>query len=214
VWATPLLVTSVAAPAYAVSGPCAPGVKHIVELKKGQTPTQLAFKNSTVTAGIAFTATNASNQSVTPVPGGSETGKVDTAAWDFIKMHFDTPSAANQKGGTIKMTITLSAPVNNFTFTITDIDKDPGQWIDEIVISPPGYTTPLKNSNVAGNGVPGDPFRAATTGNVGDDKGDVTLNWAFAVQQVTISYKAADLTGSSGNGQHIGIGQIAFSDCA
>ena len=212
-WATPVLVTSVAAPAFAASGPCAPGVVHKVDLKDGSTPTQLTFKNSPVTAIVAITATNANNAPVTPPPGGDETGKVDNAEWKYIKLHFDNPDAANQKGGTITMTLTLSAPVNNFSLSITDIDMDTGQWIDHVVISPPGFIA-TKGPNVDGNGVPGDPFRPADEGNISNDDGDVTLNWAFQVQQVVIRYTAADLVGSSGNGQHIGIGEIQFAGCA
>ena len=39
----------------------------------------------------------------------------------------------------------------------------------------------------------------------------MTLTWPAPVQQVVITYRAADLQNQSGVGQHIGVGKIGFT---
>ena len=68
-WATPLLVTSVAAPAYAASGPCVGGQ---ASLTSGTKPTLLQFLPSTVTATIGWSSTGAAGNDQTP----GDTGEV------------------------------------------------------------------------------------------------------------------------------------------
>ena len=64
-----------------------------------------------------------------------------------------------------------------------------------------------------GNGTALTPFRNQHTGDQDIDSGrnHVDLTWAGPVAQVQFIYKAGK-TGNSDN-QHIGIGNISFSDC-
>jgi hypothetical protein len=203
-WATPLLVTSVAAPAYAASGPCVGGEATLVS---GTMPVNLTFPPSTVTATVGWSSTGAQGDDQTP----GETGLVRTVAysptWNYLKLHL--PRGMTQ-GDTVTLTLTFSQPVTNLSLTITDIDKETKNWIDEVVVSPLGFTAD-KAANVIGTGTAADPFRSQVEGGIDSAAGDVTLTWAGPVTQVQITYRAADSQNKSGIGQHIGVGKIGFT---
>ena len=114
---------------------------------------------------------------------------------------------------TVTLTITFSRLVTGLTLTITDIDKDENSWIDEVWVTPGGFTTSKRpNSYVIGAGTSSsNPFESNHEGGIDSVRGDVTLTWSVAVQQVAITYRAADLQNQSGVGQHIGVGKIGFA---
>jgi hypothetical protein len=207
VWTTPLLVTAVAAPAYAASGPCVGGQ---APLTSGTRPVNLQFLPSTVTATIGWSSTGAAGNDQTP----GETGLVRTTQfnnssnnWNYLKQHL--PDGMTQ-GDTVTLTLTFNQPVSKLSLTITDIDKDTSSWIDEVVVTPVGFTS-VKATNVIGTGTALDPFKSKVEGGIDSTLGDVTLTWAGPVTQVQVIYRAADVQNQSGIGQHIGVGKIGFT---
>jgi hypothetical protein len=208
-WSAPLAAISVAAPAFASSIPCQ--VATVLDnLTPGQPVGVLTFLPSTVTATIAFGNGAGSGQT-----GG--TGQVaattTTPSWNYIEVEMTDPLNA---GDYIDVTITLSAAVTNLSFRIHDIDKTGSTqqygWNDEVWVQTPGFTA-VKGTNVIGTGTDAGAFRNNVFGDQAIDSGlnHVDLKWAGSLSQVKFRYRARN-SGSSGN-QHIGIGNISFSDC-
>jgi hypothetical protein len=204
-WATPLLVTSVAAPAFAASGQCLQGAD---SLNTSGVVTFLVFPPSGVQGNLTFTSSGTTDQT----PG--DTGKVFstdyTPSWRYIKLHHPE---GMEEGDTIKMTITFTEFVKNATLTLTDIDKAVGQWIDHVVAEPAGYVASNAGQYVTGAGTSANPFTSSHNGGITSARGDVTLTWPFSLKQITITYIAADTDNSSDIGQHIGVGKFAFNNC-
>ena len=119
-------------------------------------------------------------------------------------------------GDYIDVTITLSQAVTNLSFRIHDIDKTGSTqqygWNDEVWVQTAGFTA-VKGTNVIGTGTDADAFRNNVFGDQAIDSGlnHVDLKWAGSLSQVKFRYRARN-SGNSGN-QHIGIGNISFSDC-
>ena len=208
-WSAPLAAISVAAPAFASSIPCQ--VTTVLDnLTPGQPVGVLKFLPSSVTATIAFGNGAGSGQT-----GGTGTVAVTTTtpSWNYIEVEMTDPLNA---GDYIDVTITLSAAVTNLSFRIHDIDKtgSPQQygWNDEVWVQTPGFTA-VKGANVIGTGTDADAFRNNVFGDQAIDSGlnHVDLKWAGSLSQVKFRYRARN-SGNSGN-QHIGIGNISFSDC-
>jgi hypothetical protein len=201
-WTAPLMMLSVAAPAYAASQ-CVSGQ---ATLTAGTKPTQLDLLPSNVKATITWSSSGAAGNDQTP----GETGEVHTTSyspsWPYLKMHL--PQGMTQ-GDTVTLTLTFSQAVTNLSLQITDIDKTTGQWIDEVVVAP-GPTSAVKSSNVNGSGTSGSPFTAKNNGGISNATGDVVVTWTGPLTQVQITYRAADQDNTSDIGQHIGIGKIGF----
>jgi hypothetical protein len=136
-----------------------------------------------------------------------------TPSWNYIEVEMTDPLNA---GDYIDVTITLSAAVANLSFRIHDIDKtgSPQQygWNDEVWVQTPGLTA-VNGTNVIGTGTSADAFRNNVFGDQAIDSGlnHVDLKWAGSLSPVKFRYRARN-PGNSGN-QHIGIGNISFSDC-
>ena len=103
----PVLVTAVAAPAYAASGPCVGGT---AVLQEGTSPLNLTFLPSTVTATIEFTTTGWGTDTT---PG--DTGEVHRTEfpnsnddYNYIKLHHKEGMDLND---TITITITFTQAV-------------------------------------------------------------------------------------------------------
>jgi hypothetical protein len=208
-WSAPLAAVSVAAPAYASSIPCQ--VTTVLDsLTPGQPVGVLTFLPSTVTATIAFANGAGSGQM-------GDTGEVAQTStlppWNYIEVEMTDPLNA---GDYIDVTITLSQAVTNLSFRIHDIDKTGSQqqygWNDEVWVQTAGFTF-VRGTNVIGAGTDADAFRNNVFGDQAIDSGlnHVDLKWAGSVSQVKFRYRARN-SGDSGN-QHIGIGNISFSDC-
>ena len=206
-WATPVFLTSVAAPASAASGPCVAGK---ASLQAGTNPVNLTFPASTVSAAITYAAFN-SNGSPRSDSTPGDTGGVYTTtyapSWNYLKLHLPERLRENQ---TLRMTLTFSRAVSGLSLRITDIDKSNDYWNDEVVVSPLGFTA-VKAANVIGTGQTGDPFKSQVDGGISSALGNVTLTWAAPVTQVVIQFRAADEESDSGNGQWIGVGEIGFT---
>lgn len=220
IWAVPVMSAAVGAPAFAGSGACTdqgaaplgcPGDNSTCK------QTALTFPPSSVTGTVAIASTDANGKAI---PTASDTGDVlygpQTPSWPYIKLHHP---AGTKQGNTLTMTVTLSQPVRNFTFRITDIDQDTNSWVDDVFIEPQGYVFSAQ-SNVKGTGnanaSPPDPFTAVGQGAIdgtAPNSGDVVLTWPQPISTVTIRYVAADLSNKSSLGQHIGVGQFAFNGC-
>ena len=216
-WSAPLAAVAVAAPAFASSIPCQ--VTTVLDNLTPGTPVGvLTFLPSTITATIGF-----ANGAGTGQLG--DTGLVarttTTPAWNYIEVEMTDPLNV---GDYIDVTIQLSAPVTNVGFRIHDIDKTAEGWNDQVIVQTSGFTVPNKGTDVIGIGSgsnlnatdaqPGiGPFRNQHTGDQAIDSGRnfVDLKWAGPIQQLKFRYRAG-MTGNSGN-QHIGIGNISFSDC-
>ncbi len=218
-WSAPLAAISVAAPAFASSIPCR--VTTVLDnLTPGQPVGVLKFLPSTITATIAFTSSGNGGDN-TPGDTGLVAQTTTTPAWNYIEVEMLSQLT---QGDYVEVTINLSAPVTNLGFRIHDIDKTAEGWNDQVIVVTPGFTVPTRGTDVIGIGSGSNlnatdaqpaigPFRNQHTGDQAIDSGlnFVDLKWAGSLQQVTFRYRAG-MTGNSGN-QHIGIGNISFSDC-
>lgn len=202
-WAAPLTLVSVAAPAYAASA-CMDGQ---ATLTSGSRPTLLTFPPSPVTATVGWSSTGAAGNDQTPGDTGEVHAVSYSPSWNYLKLHH--PEGVTQND-TITLTLTFSQPVFNLSLTITDIDKVTTEWIDEVVVTPAGFTS-VKGQNVIGDGTVGSPFTTSVQGGISSARGDVTVTWAGPVSQVQIVYRAADADNDSDIGQHIGVGKIGFT---
>jgi hypothetical protein len=213
-WAAPVAVIAVDAPAFAASGGCeqvalvssfsSGDQAHVSKLVDGLTFAKVA--------DIAYAASRASGNNDPYF--GNQTGwlwQTPDPGWDAIRLHHPKGMST---GDTLTMTIGFVQPVNNLTFTISDIDGFTTSWIDHVVLSPTqyGFTTPV-GGVVTGDGTAASPFASNHEGGVEDHSGDVTLTWLAPVSVVTITYTAADLTNKSDIGQMIQIGQFAYQRC-
>jgi hypothetical protein len=118
-------------------------------------------------------------------------------------------------GDTVSITLTLARPVRNLTFTITNIDKTAGQWVDQVVASPTAFGVLSRGSNVVGTGTTADPFtgQADLAVTSKDPSGDVTVTWPGQVQQVTVSYTAG-IAQTSKTTQYVGVGGFSYDNCS
>jgi hypothetical protein len=221
-WTAPVLLTSVTVPAFAASMPCV--VSHAALQQRSSVLNGLAFSGSTITASLTYQAVN-KNGVLLSDQTPEETGWVvptpyNTAAnprWNYIKLHHPTDVA---QGNVITLTIEFTENVENLSLTITDIDKNtivnaPNRWIDEVVITPGGFTdtVPVKGANVIGAGTATNPYSSSVDENISTPAGDVTLTWAGPLKVVTIAYKAAGSNNVNDWGQQIGVGKISFNNC-
>jgi hypothetical protein len=207
VWTAPIIAVATAAPAFATSPPRCVVQTNFDNLTPGTTPSVLTFLPSTVTATVAYAANYGSDN--TPGRTGQVGATTTTPVWNYIEVEMLSPITA---GHTVTVTLSLSAPVTNLAFKIHDIDTVSGQWLDQVVVSTPGYTA-AKGANVTGAGTSGSPFTNTTQVDnpISSGLGDVELKWAGPISQVKFVYRAGS-DGSSGN-QHVGIGNISFTDC-
>lgn len=112
----------------------------------------------------------------------------------------------------IDVTITLSQPMENLSFTIHDIDSTYNGWRDEVIILTGSYTY-SRGSTLQGDGTWGAPFRRSSWGDnpISSGSGAVTVTWAGPIQEVKFRYRAG-ISGNSEN-QHVALSRISFTDC-
>ena len=221
-WTAPVVLTSVTAPAFAASTVCLASQDTLQQ--RSSVLNGLAFSGSTITASLTYQAVN-KNGVLLSDQTPEETGWIvptpyNTAAnprWNYIKLHHPTDVA---QGNVITLTITFTENVENLSLTITDIDKNtivnaPNRWIDEVVITPGGFTdtVPAKGANVIGAGTATNPYASSVNENISTPAGDVTLTWAGPLKVVTIAYKAAGSNNVNDWGQQIGVGKLSFDNC-
>lgn len=205
-WAVPAIAMVAASPAMAASG-CVVRT-NFDGLAVGSRPTTLTFLPSTITASIAFASTGQGGDNT---PG--DTGLVEATSppnsWNYIEIEMVSPLTA---GATVTVTLTLTAPVENLSFVLHDIDSSSGGWRDEVVVITAGSSAAL-GSGLQGSGSSIDPFRPSAVGDypINSGQGDLRLTWAGPVSVVSFTYRAG-ITGNSQN-QHIALGNISFSDC-
>ena len=206
-WTAPVVAVAVAAPAFATSIPCVVQT-NFDDLTPGTKPTVLTFLPSTITATIAYASTGNGGDDT---PGGTgEVAATSTSpSWNYIEVEMLRQLTL---GDTVTVTITFTQAVTNLTFRIHDIDKTSEGWDDLVIVNTTGFSYSA-GTDVIGNGTAATPFRNQHTGDQAIDSGrnHVDLTWAGPVAQVQFVYKAGK-TGNSAN-QHIGIGNISFSDC-
>jgi hypothetical protein len=206
-WTAPVVLTAVTAPAYASSLPCQQGKALLTPGSDGLV-TALTFPPSSVTALVAYSATDWLDQ--TPLA----TGQVRTTAfpageqWDYVKLQHEVGPT---QGDTVTMTINFSVPVKKLSLRITDIDKATGEdgFTDEVIVRPANFEA--THGPLIGTGQEGG-FVATVDGDISSNDGDVRLFWPQELQQVEIILRAAE-NGSDLAGQHIGVGEIAFNNC-
>ncbi len=216
-WTAPLAIVAVAAPAFAASArevpPCVVQT-NFDNLRPGTTPSVLTFLPSTITATISYASTGNGGDS-TPGGTGQVASTTTTPPWNYIEVEMLSQLTA---GDTVTVTITFSAAITNLSFRIHDIDKTAEGWDDYVIVTTGGYTF-VRGTDVIGNGTASGtttntgPFRNSHTGDQAIDSGlnHVDLTWAGPLTQIQFIYKAG-MTGNSAN-QHIGIGNLSFSDC-
>lgn len=205
-WAVPVITAASAAPAFADSG-CVVQT-NFDNLAVGSRPTTLYFPPSTITASVAFTSTGNGGDN-TPGDTGLVEATNTTPPWNYIEMEMLSSLRA---GDSITATITLTAPVENLSFILHDIDSEQSAWRDEVVVNTPGWTAVL-GPGLQGAGTSANPYRPNAVGDypISSGQGDLRLTWAGPVSSVSFTYRAG-INGNSQN-QHIGLGNISFSDC-
>jgi hypothetical protein len=206
-------VVAVAAPAFATSKPPCQVQTNFDGLQVGTKPGVLTFLPSTITASISWAASYGSD--ATPGGTGQVARTTTSPAWNYLECEMLQTITA---GRTVTLTIQLSAPVSNLGFRIHDIDKTGSSrqygWDDHVIVNTPGKAfTYTRGTKVTGSGTAADPFRNTEFGDQAIDSGlnHVDLAWAGPIQTVQIVYKAGH-DGDSAN-QHIGIGNLSFTDC-
>lgn len=212
-WSAPLAMVAVGAPAFATSTPPCQVQTNFDNLEVGTKPTTLTFLPSTITASIAYSSSGNGGDNT---PGGtSEVAQTNTTpAWNYIEVEMlDTLS----QGDRVTVTITFSQAVTNLAFRIHDIDAEKSrggdiQWVDHVVVNTTGFTY-ARGTDVTGTGTTDDPFRNTKFEDQAIDSGKnhVDVTWAGSVQVISFTYKAG-ADGTSSN-QHIGIGNLSFTDC-
>lgn len=205
-WAVPVIAVAAAAPAMAASQ-CVV-TTNFDNLTVGTSPTTFTFSPSPVTATISYASTGQGGDNT---PGG--TGQVaatsTSPSWNYIEVELLDEL---NTGDSVTVTLTFSAPVENLTFKLHDIDGLASQWRDTVRVNTAGYTF-VAGANIIGTGTNADRFRNATNVDNPIDTGvaDVTLSWAGPIQVVSFALIAGS-NGQSSN-QHIGLGDISFTDC-
>jgi hypothetical protein len=210
-WATPVVLTAIAAPSYAAaSGPCQTRGAGSMATDANGVVTGLSFPGG-ITATLAYAKKNGTK--VLNAFDGETGHQFSTdygVPWTYVRLHH--PEGMKQND-TLTLTITFSQPVMNFGLTMTDIDRAKDSWIDQVTLSPETFSTTGKGANVGGTGKIGAPFVSTQEGGIDSPAGDVTLTWPGALQVFTVTYVAADKKNNSGIGQMIGIGQFAYNNC-
>lgn len=201
-WSVPAI--AVASPARAMAASGCIVQTNFDGLQVGTCPDQLTFLPSAVTATISYSATPGDTCRVARTnPGGGR------PPWNYIEVEMLSPIT---EGRSVTVTITLSQAMENLAFTIHDIDRITNQWNDWVIVNTPGFTY-TRGGNITGVGTPSDPFRSSINGDnpISSGLGDVRLRWAGPIDTVSFTYRAGS-SGYSAN-QHIGLGNISFSDC-
>ena len=210
-WAAPVVAVAAAAPTYAMSLPDIPCevIQTYDNLPVGQCVTNITFQPSAVTATISYSASYGTDNT----PGDTCQVRSTNPApprqpWRYVELEMLNPQA----NWRIDVTITLSQAMENLRFQLHDIDSRSRGFQDTVRIVTPGYTLAL-GAGLQGDGTDGNRIRPNQVGdyNISSGLGDAVVTWAGPIQTVTFSY-IAGITGNSQN-QHIGLGNISFSDC-
>lgn len=213
VWSMPVIAVAATAPAAAAS-PCTPST-NLDGMRPGRNViTSIPFIPGGVTAAITY-ASNGQGGDATPGGTGTVAATNTNPSWNYIEI--EMVSGLSQ-GDWVELTFAFSTPVESLRFTIHDIDKVSGQWLDEVIVSGnnAGANTPYTSalgSNVRGSGTAASPFNPIAWGDNPIDSGlnRVTVTFTGTVTQLKIRYRAG-ITGRSNN-QHIGLGNLSFSAC-
>jgi hypothetical protein len=214
-WATPVVLTAVTAPAYAAASTATCTDSGQDPLNQGygyQVPWfYLGDDPYTVDVDVATSARNAAGAAITP---GSGTGTLQKTSYRLSYIKLAMPTTAAQ-GDTVSITLTLTRAVRNLTFTLTNVDKTAGQWVDQVVASPAAFGVLSRGANVAGSGTTADPFtgKADKAVTSKDASGDVIVTWPGLVQQVTVSYTAG-IAQTSKSTQYVGVGGFSYDNCS
>lgn len=208
-WTVPAVTAATAAPAFAISGCVVKTNFDALTVGTCQiAPSVITFAPSAVTATISYASTGQGGDNT---PG--DTCRVErtssTPQWNYIELEM---LQGLKEGDSITVTITLSQAMENLSFTLHDIDSTQGGWRDTVIVNTLGFTL-ARGSNIQGAGTSGDPIRPINVGDtpISSGLGDVRITWPGPIQTVTFTYRAG-ITGNSQN-QHIGLGNISFSDC-
>lgn len=202
-WAMPVVAVTSQSPAMA-SSPCQVRT-NFDSLTPGTSPNPILFPGSAVTATISF---NSSGQGGDNTPG--DTGTVEATAtspsWNYIEIEMLNPDV----GDYIDVTITLSEPVENFSFILHDIDSRSDSYRDTVGMITPAASSATPGSNIElGSGYWG-PIAWGDTP-ISSGEGDLRLAWAGPVSSVTFRYRNSH--GNRSQNQHIGLGDLSFTDC-
>jgi hypothetical protein len=210
-WTVPVIAFAAPVPAMAAS-PCTPST-NFDGLEVGSRPSSIIFYNSQaqptgVSATLAWSSFGQGGNDQTP----GDTGLVEQTdqGWNYLEAEMLQQLTA---GDWVQLDLTIiGGPVTGLSFIVHDIDKEQGQWTDNIVVSPAGYTFQL-GGNIQGNGTAGSPFNPIAFGDtpISSGLGDVRVTYPGSVSSLSIRYLAG-ATGNSSN-QHVGIGDFSYNVC-
>lgn len=207
-WAVPVIAVAAAAPAVAASQ-CVVTTT-FDNLQPGTSPATLTFLPSTITASIAYSSTGNGGVN-TPGATGQVAATSSTPPWNYIEVEMLDPI---EQGDSVTVTLSFTSPVENLTFKLHDIDGISGAFQDtvEILTLTNGFSF-VPGANITGNGTSGNRFRNVTSVDnpISTGVADVTLMWAGPIQVVSFRYVAG--TNGDSQNQHIGLGDISFTDC-
>jgi hypothetical protein len=202
-WAAPTLLSS---PASAGPGSCTPLVLDWDNFALGSVFSATTISGITVTLTVAAlpgTTLAPTNRTIVAGPSGGIAGRA---------LFFGQNSNANNVGQTV--TFSFSSPVENISFTVTDMDNVTNGWADRLRINTAGYTFAFAGTTLmTGVGSVADPFRN-TNNNLNlantDARGNVTITYAGPISSFSFQYYNASATGTS---QLIRVTDITFESC-
>ncbi len=210
-WATPVVAAGLAAP-WAAASTCPP-VTYALDWNLGATTT---FSRSSATSAtavatpaaggglpITVTLTSAFTSLMTPysniaIPvdnldvtaynvGG--TGQHGLALAQYIRrIGFYSASRSYRQ----TLTIGFGVPVDGLSFTITDIDSNPGQFWDAVELTSAAAFTATRAATVTGAGTTASPWHSISATTPQDDQasalGNVGIVFTAPVSSLTLTY--------------------------
>lgn len=230
-WTVPVVATTIAVPAYAAS--CA-STTYDWRLDWGATGTVYTRSNTIVNGVQTGTAVITGPAGTSPLSVYFSSVMSGTMQRDADNLRLSSAltqtTALNNVGGTggpglnvshadpipsgsgnaQELSISFSRAVTGLKFTITDIDISSGDWNDRVELT---GTRTGTGPNIAGSGVPGDPWRASATGNAGNGSNARNLAIEFTGPAVAANTPiAVKFYNSAGNGnQRIFLSDFTFT---
>lgn len=124
---------------------------------------------------------------VAPVGG---TGKPGLGLIQTVTTTSTKPAPGRNARGTYSFS--FSRPVTNLAFTLTDVDRTPGDFADRVELSG-GWTETSRGAGVTGSGTQADPWVGAAAYDDGSSAaGNLQLSFAGPVSSFTLTYWNAE----------------------
>lgn len=212
-WATPTVVASFAAPAYA-SSPCTNrSLVWADSLVNAAAPSPVVVGPTSDPVNVSHTVSPASGTTLGPQANFIQAGPQSNVAGNWWRLSMGSRSVASQSGWSVSSRWTFSRPVSNLKFSILDIDylTGAGGWSDGVSLTSPSSYSQVKGSMIDGTGAPGSEWYARDSFNGGaSDAGyRVDITFPGPVSEFTIRYISGNRSSGTAN-MHIGLSGMTF----